>query len=153
MGDLSEAEAQLFIAKMGCGPDQATELFSLTGGHLPHLMMRASRLFCSGRAPISYVESELIADVDDQVEAVDRSLGVGSACAGLCGVVAKAWPAPGVLGALIREHLVVAALKKGVYVDSQAARAVIALRCACGVAAPLLIRGLSRRIPLFPVAA
>jgi hypothetical protein len=140
VGDLSEAEAQQFLAKMGCALDQASALFSLIGGHLPHLAMRASRLFCGGKASISDVESELIADMDDQVEAVDRSLGVGSACGGLCGVMAKAWPAPGVLGALIREHLVVAALKKGVYVDSLAARAFVALRCACSGATSLLVR-------------
>ena len=133
VGDLSEAETTAFLARSGCDKDQADNLYSLIGGHLPYLALRiVSGEYCGSTVSLDEVERMLFAKIDGQVEAVNRILGIGAACGGLCGVVTKAWPKPDVLDTLLKEHLVVAALQKGVYVDSQMVRAFVNARCACG---------------------
>ena len=73
----------------------------------------------------------LFADIEAQVEAVDRVLGTGSACRGLCGVQTKAWAKPDVLDVLLKEHLVVAALRKGIFLDSKVVISFADARCHC----------------------
>ena len=133
VGDLSEREALEFIMGSGCDPAGAAALFALVGGHLPHLLLTDSvRDYCLGTLALPEVEAALVSDIDAQVEDVDRLLGAGSACAGLCGVLARTWPKPDVLGALLRKHLIVAVLKKGVRVESRLVGAFAAAKCGCG---------------------
>ena len=131
VGALSKAEATAFLSNSGCDAEQASALYALVGGHLPHLVAQTVGDYCRGTASLAAVEDVLVADIVAQVEAVDRELGVGSGCGGLCGVTAKAWPKPAVLDALVKKHLVLAALKKGVFVESQMVRAFVHARCAC----------------------
>ena len=132
VGDLSDTEATAFLTESGCAADQTSALYALIGGHLPHLVADTVREYCLCTMSLTDVEGVLLADIGAQVEAVDRILGSGSACIGLCGVAAKVWPKAGVLDALLKNHLVIAALKKGVYVDSQMVRAYVNARCSCG---------------------
>jgi hypothetical protein len=130
VGDLSQTEATEFATGSGCNNDKAASVYALAGGHLPHLVSDMVLDYCRGLAALSEVEAALIADIGAKAEAVDRQLGACSACAGLGGVAEKAWPAPELLAALVREHLVVAALRSGYYIGSQAARTYAATRCA-----------------------
>jgi hypothetical protein len=131
VGDLSDKEAIAFLMNSGCGAERSAALYGLIGGHLPHLVSDTVREFCRGTTSRADVEGALLADVRAQLKSVDRVLGMGSACLGLCGVATEVWPTPGVLDELLKKHLVVAALKKGVYVDSQLVRAHVAASCSC----------------------
>ena len=131
VGDLSESEATSFLAQVGCSADRASALYALVGGHLPHLVTDTAREYCRGTLALSDENGVLFADIDAQVEAVDRVLGTGSACRGLCGVQTKDWPKPGVLDMLLKEHLVVAALRKGIFLDSKLVISFADARCHC----------------------
>ena len=131
VSDLSDTEATAFLKKSGCAADRTPPLYALIGGHLPHLVTDTVRDYCRGTLSLADVQDELFADIGARVKAVDRVLGSGTACSGLCGVLTEFWPKPGVLDILLKEHLVVAALTKGVYVDSQTARAYVDAHCGC----------------------
>lgn len=131
VGDLSDSEATSFLAQVGCSPERASALYALVGGHLPHLVTDTAREYCRGTLALSDVNGVLFADIDAQVEAVDRVLGTGSTCRGLCGVQTKDWPKPGVLDMLLREHLVMAALRKGIFLDSKLVISFADARCHC----------------------
>ena len=129
VGDLSEAETTTFLTRSGCAKDQAVALYAFIGGHLPHLLSDTVFDYCRGTLSLAGVESTLFAKIGKHVENVDRIL--RSACDGLCGVMTKAWPEPEVLDVLLKEHLVIALLEGGVYVDSQVVRAFVNARCTC----------------------
>lgn len=133
VGDLSKLETAAFLASTGCDAERTSALYGLIGGHLPHLVMRTVRKFCSGATTLSDVEATLFADIVVRVKAADRVLGIGSACNGLCGVATNTWLKPEVLDVLFQGHLVVATLKEleGFYVDSQVVQAFVNARCAC----------------------
>ena len=131
VGDLSETEAAAFLTKSGCAADRASALYALIGGHLPHLVTDTVHAYCRGTLTLADVEGELLADIGAQMDDIDRVLGAGSACRGLCGVETKVWPTPEVLDVLLKKHLVVAALRRGVHLGSQLVRAVAIARCSC----------------------
>jgi len=131
VGDLSKTEATAFLTESGCAADRTSALYALIGGHLPHLVTDTVHEYCRGTLTLADVEGELLADIGAQMEAVDRVLGAGSACSGLCGVETKVWPTPEVLDVLLKKHLVVAALKRGVHLGSQLVRAFAIARCSC----------------------
>jgi hypothetical protein len=131
VGDLSEGEMVTFLTRSECDEDQAGALYALIGGHLPHLVSRTVSNYCRGAISLTGLESELFAKIGAQVEAVDRILGIGSACNGLCGVLTKVWTKPEVLDVLLKKHLVIAVLQKGIYVDSQIVRAFVNAHCEC----------------------
>lgn len=131
VGNLAHAEAMGFLAGAGCDAGRAAALDVLVGGHLPHLISEAVRGYCRGAWPLADVEGTLLAGLGAQVRAADRALGAGSACRGLCGVAAEAWPSPEVLDVLLRKHLVVAALKRGVVIESRLVRAYVNANCSC----------------------
>ena len=83
VGDLNETEAAAFIAGLGCNTDQASALYALVSGHLPHLVKSAVEDYCAGSAALADVEDELLRDIEYQFWVVDLVQGVGSACAGL----------------------------------------------------------------------
>ena len=156
VGSLGEAEALAFLGLVGCGPERASALFALIGGHLPHLLSGAARDYCLGATTLPELEAELSAGLSAQLNAVDDALegalsasqsGIvlfedidarlrsrWTACAGLCSVLSSSAPRPAadVIGRLASEHLVVASLERGKYVGSKLARAVAAARCQCG---------------------
>jgi hypothetical protein len=131
VGNLGHVESMDFLARTGCNAGRAAALDALVGGHFPHLVSHAVRDFCRGALPLAEVEGGFLADIGARVEAVDVELGSGSTCSGLCGVVAKAWPSPEVRDLLVKSHLVVAALKGGIFVESRLVRAWINASCVC----------------------
>ena len=131
VGDLSDAEATAFLAQTGCAADRALALYALIGGHLPSLIASTTLFYCHGTISLADAEGALFAEIGARAKAVDRVLGAGSACGGLCGVLAETWPNPEVLDLLLKKHLVVAALKKGIFVDSQLVKAYVNIRCGC----------------------
>ena len=131
VGDLDGAGAAAFMAQLGCSASGASALYALIGGHLPHLVSGTVRSYCSGKSDLAGVEGALLADIDAQIKAVDRAHRGKAACAALCGVLTEQWPEPGLLDALLKKRLAVAALRKGVFVASQMVRAYADLRCHC----------------------
>lgn len=132
VGDLSDVEATQYLERVGCSAGRAAALYALVGGHLPHLVSDSVAEYCAEAASLAEVEGEVAAEIDAQVTALDRVRGGKPACRALCGVLAQEWPEPDVLSLLLRKHLVVAALKGGVHVESRAVRAYAASRCSCG---------------------
>ena len=131
VSDLSDTEAAAFLKISGCAADRTLVLYELIGGHIPHLVTDTVRDYCRGTLSLADVKSVLFAGIGARFKAVDRALGTGSACSGVCGVLTEKWPKPGVLDVLLQEHLVVAALTKGVYVDPQMVRAYVNVHCSC----------------------
>lgn len=115
IGDLSDTETTAFLTKTGCAADRCSALYTLIGGHLPHLVTGTVLKYCRGAMTLADVEGALFAEIAARVGAADRVLGIGSACGGLCGVETKVWPKPGVLDVLVKKHLVVEAIKKDVF--------------------------------------
>lgn len=137
VGELNDEETTAFLKNSGCGADQSAALYGLIGGHLPHLLSYTVHEYCRGTKTRADVEGAFRAKIDAQVDSVNCDLGVGAACRGLCGVATKEWPSPGVLDVLLKKHLVVKSLKKGVYMDSQLVRAYVQASCSCN---PLIQR-------------
>ena len=131
VGELSDTETTAFLTKSGCAADQSSALYTLIGGHLPHLVTGTVLKYCRGAMTLADVEGVLFAEIAARVGSADRVLGIGSACSGLCGVETKVWPKPAVLDVLVKKHLVVEALKKDVFLDSQLVRAFVNARCEC----------------------
>jgi hypothetical protein len=131
IGDFSETETTTFLVSLGCDADQAIELYNLIGGHLPYLMQRIIRDYCHSLLPLPKIEAMLLEKIGSQVEAVDRVLGIGSACSGLCGVQTNVWPKREVIDSLLTKHLIVAALNKGIFIESQMIRSFMKLHCSC----------------------
>jgi hypothetical protein len=131
VGDLSVTEASLLLTRSGCSADQASALYALIGGHLPHLVSDTALEYCRGSISLADVKGVLLADIGRKVKDVDDLLGLGgSACDGLIGVMTEVRPKPEVLNALLKEHLVVGSLRKRYYVDSQMVRTFVDARCA-----------------------
>lgn len=133
VGELSRAETAAFLTLSGCDADRAESLYALTGGHLPHLDSLRVFDYCRGATALSDVKGELFADIGGQLEAIDGALGDGEACGGLCSVMYKSLPSPAVLNALVQDHIVVASLRRGNFVESSALRAYATERCSCPV--------------------
>jgi hypothetical protein len=131
VGDLNNTETTEFLTMSKCAEDRISPLYSLVGGHLPHLVTDSVQEYCRGNMSLSEVKVVLFSDIDAQVKAVDRILGIDAACEGLCGVLHENWPKPEVITTLLMKHLVVAALKKGVYLDSKLVRVYVNTRCKC----------------------
>jgi len=131
IGDFSETETTTFLVSLGCDADQAIELYNLIGGHLPYLMQRSIRDYCHSLLPLPKIEAMLLEKIGSQVEAVDRVLGIGSACSGLCGVQTNVWPKREVIDLLLKKHLIIAALNKGIFIESQMIRSFMNLHCSC----------------------
>jgi hypothetical protein len=131
VGNLGHVASTEYLAGAGCDAGRAAALDALVGGHLPHLVSHAVREYCRGALPLADVADTLLADVGAQVEAADMELGTGSTCSGLCGVVVKVWPSPEVRDMLLKSHLVVAALKRGVLIESRLVRAWVNASCVC----------------------
>jgi len=132
VGNLDHAESMALLASAGCDAGRAAALDAVVGGHLPHLISDDVDDYCRGVRPLAGVQGTLLALLGAEARAVDRVLGSGSACRGLCGVEAEAWPTPELLDALLKKHLVVAALKRGVLVESRLVRAYVNASCSCG---------------------
>jgi hypothetical protein len=131
VGSLGHAESMEFLTDAGCDVGRAAALDALVGGHLPHLVSHAVREYCRGALPLAEVENTLLADVGAEVRGADGVLGKGSVCNGLCSVVAEEYPSPEVLDMLLKSHLVVAALKRGIVVESRLVRAWVNATCVC----------------------
>lgn len=131
VGDLNNTETTEFLRMSKCAEDRISPLYSLVGGHLPHLITDTVQEYCRGNMSLAEVQVVLFSDIDAQFKAVDRVLGIGTACEGLCGVLHENWPKPEVINTLLMKHLVVAALKKGVYLDSKLVRLYVNTRCTC----------------------
>jgi hypothetical protein len=132
VGNLDHAESMALLARAGCDAGRAAALDAVVGGHLPHLISDDVDDYCRGVRPLAGVQGTLLALLGAEARAVDRLLGSGSACRGLCGVEAEAWPTPELLDALLKKHLVVAALKRGVLIESRLVRAYVNASCSCG---------------------
>lgn len=131
VGDLNQAEAASFLASSGCTVDQSLALYALVGGHLPYLVSDSVRDYCRSRITLPDVEGVLFAGIGGQLQAVNRAFGSRAACTALCGVFFEDWPKPVVLEMLLKEHLIVAALTRGVSIESQAIRSYVHAKCTC----------------------
>ena len=131
VGNLSPAESMAFLAGADCDAGRAAALDAIVGGYLPHLILDAVRDYCRGALALADVEGTLLPDIGAEVRALDKAFGSGYTCSGLCGVVAKARPSPKVLDVLLQKHLIVAAMKRGVFVESRLVRAWINASCSC----------------------
>lgn len=132
VGSLGHVESIEFLAGAGCDAGRAAALDALVGGHLPHLVSKAVRECCRGALPLAEVEGTLLAGVGAQVRAANGVLGKGPVCNGLCSAVAEAaYPSPEVLNVLLKKRLVVAALNRGILIESRLVRAWVNATCAC----------------------
>ena len=138
--DLSRSET-LELLGHTCAPQRAAAVYSLLGGHLPHLMDAAVPLFCAGELDEGGMAEAFSAQVRSRLESVEWQIGcrVGTcACQAACAVLEKDWSSS-LLAAgrqlLLAEHLIRASLQSRVHViDAPFVRSYLQLHCKCSFA-------------------
>ena len=143
--DLSRTET-LELLGHKCAPERAATVYSLLGGHLPHLMNAAVHLFCAGKLDEGGMTEAFSGEVRNRFKSVEWQLGCRvdtCACKVGCAVLREDWSSSLLVAArklLLAEHLIRASLLSRVHViDAPFVRSYLELHCKCSFEEPTLV--------------
>ena len=136
--DLSRSET-LELLGHTCSPERAAAVYSLLGGHLPHLMDAAVRHFCAGALDEGGLSKAFSEQLSNKLRAVNEQLGCkkadACACAVACAVLREDWSSSKLASArlkLLSMRLIRASLQSQVHViDAPFVRSYLQLHCKC----------------------
>ena len=136
--DLTRAQAEQYLSSR-CSEPRAASVYSLLGGHLPHLMEEAVARFCAADAPD---QGALAAHFSTLVAAKLKAVEMGMAChagacacAVACAIANEQWGHALLSSArrlLLSQHLIRASLQQHIFVmDAPFVRSYVEQRCGC----------------------
>ena len=135
--DLSRTET-LALLEHKCAPVRAATVYSLLGGHLPHLMNAAVHLFCAGKLDEGGMTEAFSGEVRNRFKSVEWQLGCRvdtCTCKVGCAVLREDWSSSLLVAArklLLAEHLIRASLlPRGHVIDAPFVRSYLELHCKC----------------------
>ena len=134
--DLTRSEALEMLGHF-CTPERATSVYTLLGGHLPHLMGKDVRRFCAGALDVGELQTAFSVLVRNKLRAVDLQLGCTTgacACKAACAVLREGEKDSSFLASarplLLGVHLIRSSLNSGLHIiDAPFVRSYLQQNC------------------------